>query len=122
MSKAVSKFGEMILRNDKTLITSRALDYFGQDAKNSLVSGSPFGRIFLNDSVYEGMVVNKQANGYGRLTYLEDGNIVKNMSGNWKDGVLTINENVAKFKYSKQNVKIISFNALQWKIVDLFES
>lgn len=100
MSKAVSKFGEMILRNDKTLITSRALDYFGQDAKNSLVSGSPFGRIFLNDSVYEGMVVNKQANGYGRLTYLEDGNIVKNMSGNWKDGVLTINENVAKFKYS----------------------
>ena len=122
MSKAVSKFGEMILRNDKTLITSRALDYFGQDAKNSLVSGSPFGRIFLNDSVYEGMVVNKQANGYGRLTYLEDGNIVKNMSGNWKDGVLTINENVTKFKYSKQNVKIISFNALQWKIVDLFES
>jgi len=81
MSRVVSTFGEKVLRNDKTLITTRALDYFGQDAKNSLVSGNPFGRVFLNDSLYEGMMGNQQANGYGRLTYLEYGNVVKNMSG-----------------------------------------
>jgi hypothetical protein len=43
------------------------------------------GRIFLNDSLYEGMITGQVAHGFGRLTYL-DGSEVKKVSGFWNNG------------------------------------
>jgi len=45
----------------------------------------PYARIFSDDSLYEGQVKNKQANGIGRIVVLDKAEAII-VYGYWKDG------------------------------------
>ena len=87
ISLIISDQGSLI--DDSTFVTTEELDYFGQVTPNPKESTtqSPYGRIFQSDSLYEGQVMNKEANGIGRLSFLVNGKVVM-VYGYWKDGLM----------------------------------
>jgi len=90
ISLILSDQGSLI--DDSTFVTPESLDYFGQVSPNPKASStlSPYARIFLDDSLYEGQVKNQEANGIGRIVVLDKAvdkaDVAVIVYGYWKDG------------------------------------